>query len=226
MPRRPRLYLPEIPCHIIQRGNNKANCFFATEDYRYYKHCLREALVRHNVALHAYVLMTNHVHLLMTPTSVDGISRVMQHVGRLFVRYINRKYKRSGTLWEGRHKSLLVDQDTYLLALYRYIEMNPRRAGMVKAARDYPWSSCLMNIGLQKDPLVTPHRVFLALGSSITERSRAYQRILDEQQDVAETEVIRSATNACTALGSRAFIASLATGPNKMQNTAGRPRKQ
>jgi putative transposase len=190
----------------IQRGNNRLRCFFATLDYLYYKHCLGEATERYNVALHAYVLMTNHVHLLMTPTSVDGTSRVMQHIGRLFVGYINRKYERSGTLWEGRHKSLLVDEETYLLALYRYIELNPVRAKIVESAGDYSWSSFLMNIGVQHDPLVSPHKVFLTLGSSTIERSRVYQDMVNDRQDIVEIDVIRSATNALRPLVFKTYI--------------------
>jgi len=124
--------MADVPCHIIQRGNNRPVCFFSEQDYLFYLECLYDACRRYKVNLHAYVLMTNHVHLLMAPRTAEGISRVMQSIGRKYVQYINVGYKRSGTLWEGRHKSSLVDTDNYLLRCYRYIEMNPVRAGMVK----------------------------------------------------------------------------------------------
>lgn len=124
------MYLPGVPAHIVQRGNNRGACFFTDEDYSFYLECLGQGLERYRVSLHAYVLMTNHVHLLATPTDSDGISRLMQHVARLYVLYINRAYRRTGTLWEGRHKASLVQVETYLLACYRYIELNPVTAGM------------------------------------------------------------------------------------------------
>ncbi|WP_208738801.1 transposase [Phytopseudomonas daroniae] len=141
MPRKQRMYLPGVPAHVVQRGNNRSACFFHDEDYQFYLTVLGDALKRYRVQLHAYVLMTNHVHLLMTPESETGISRVMQHLGRMYVLYVNRIYRRSGTLWEGRHKASLINADEYLLTCYRYIEMNPVRAGMVEAPEEYRWSS-------------------------------------------------------------------------------------
>ena len=132
MPRNPRYYLPDVPCHVIQRGHNREPCFYAPEDFRYYLQCLREACLQHDAAVHAYVLMTNHVHLLITPTDKEGISRVLQTVGRRYVQYVNACYRRSGTLWEGRHKASLIDTEHYLMTCYRYIELNPVRAGMVQ----------------------------------------------------------------------------------------------
>ena len=141
MPRKQRMYLPGVPAHVVQRGNNRDACFFHEDDYRYYLAVLADELKRYRVSLHAYVLMTNHVHLLMTPTDETGISRVMQHVGRTYVLYINRTYRRTGTLWEGRHKASLVNAAEYLLSCYRDIELNPVRAGMVETPEAYPWSS-------------------------------------------------------------------------------------
>jgi putative transposase len=141
MPRKPRMYLPSIPAHIVQRGNNRDACFFSDDDYLYYLEVLGQGLRRYGVKLHAYCLMTNHVHLLMTPKDNVGISRVMQHLGRLYVLYINRTYRRSGTLWEGRHKASLVNAEEYLLTCYRYIELNPVAAGMVNTPEQYRWSS-------------------------------------------------------------------------------------
>lgn len=125
MPRKHRMYLPGVPAHVVQRGNNRAASFFHEDDYRFYLAALADALKRYRVELHAYVLMTNHVHLLMTLADTEGISRVMQHVGRLYVLYINRTYRRTGTLWEGRHKASLVNAAENLLTCYRYIELTP-----------------------------------------------------------------------------------------------------
>ncbi|WP_236012333.1 transposase [Marinobacter mangrovi] len=124
MPRKTRMYLPGVPVHVVQRGHNRYACFFADEDFRYYQHLPAEGMKRYGAELHAYCLMTNHVHLLFTPHQPDSLSRLMQHVGSLYVRYINRTYRRSGTLWEGRHKGSLVDAENYLLSCYCYIALN------------------------------------------------------------------------------------------------------
>jgi putative transposase len=141
MPRTPRLTLPDVPQHVVQRGNNRQATFFAAEDYRLYLDCLREAAAKYGCALHAYVLMTNHVHLLITPSGRQAVARTMQSVGRRYVQYVNYVYRRSGTLWEGRYKSSLVESEGYLLLCYRYIELNPVRAGMVQRPEDYEGSS-------------------------------------------------------------------------------------
>lgn len=137
MPRKQRMYLADVPAHVIQRGNNREACFYAEQDYLFYLDCLQNACERYQVAVHAYVLMTNHVHLLMTPATQEGISRVMQSLGRRYVQYINYEYRRTGTLWESRHKASLVDAENYLLTCYRYIELNPVRANMVNHPGDY-----------------------------------------------------------------------------------------
>ncbi|MCA1854190.1 MAG: transposase [Beggiatoa sp.] len=138
MVRLPRLSLASIPQHVIQRGNNRQACFYADEDYRFYLECLGEAARKYRVSVHAYVLMTNHVHLLMTPTSAAGMSQVMQTLGRRYVRYINYTYRRSGTLWEGRYHASLVQGDRYLLTCYRYIELNPVRANITQGSSRLP----------------------------------------------------------------------------------------
>jgi putative transposase len=145
MPRRARLSLPGIPWHIIQRGNNRAACFHAEEDYRLYLDYLKEFSAKFDCAVHAYVLMTNHVHLLLTPEHIDSAALLMKHLGQRYVQYVNRTYKRSGTLWEGRFRSCLTQSEQYVLACHRYIELNPVRAGMVKKPQDYPWSSYSAN---------------------------------------------------------------------------------
>ena len=137
MARLPRICLPGIAQHVIQRGNNRQVCFGANDDFAAYAHWLEEYAEKYHVAVHAWVFMTNHVHLLVTPTTADGVSRLMQSLGRRYVRYFNHTYQRSGTLWEGRFKSCVVEDDSYLLLCQRYIELNPVRAGMVEHPADY-----------------------------------------------------------------------------------------
>ena len=153
-----------MPCHVITRGNNRQACFFKASDYQLYLECLRDACSRYNVVLHAYVLMTNHVHLLMTPETSDGISRVMQSIGRRYVQHVNVKYGRTGTLWEGRHKASLVEEEAYLLACYRYIELNLVRAEMVKKTISYPWTSYAENIEVKPQAMTNRHSIYERLG--------------------------------------------------------------
>ncbi|CAA0114175.1 Uncharacterised protein [Halioglobus japonicus] len=158
MPRLPRLYAPGCAHHIIQRGNNRADCFFENADRVRYLEFLAEASVKNRVAIHAYVLMTNHVHLLVSPDTPESCGKMMQSLGRRYVRLINDRYKRSGTLWEGRYKSTLVDTDAYFFAVSRYIEMNPVRAGIATAPQEYPWSSYPANALGKRNSLLTPHK--------------------------------------------------------------------
>ena len=141
MARKPRLYMPGCSHHVIQRGNNREACFYDESDYKVYLDILKESSLKNNVAVHAFVLMTNHVHLLVTPSCERGLSKMMQSIGRSYVGYFNYTYGRSGTLWEGRYKSTLVDSENYVLTVSRYIELNPVRANMVEHASEYPWSS-------------------------------------------------------------------------------------
>lgn len=209
MARKPRYYLSGVPCHVIQRGNNRQPCFFAEADYGYYLGCLQDAADRYQCSVHAYVLMTNHVHLLMSPSDGTGISRVMQSVGRRYVQYVNRRYERSGTLWEGRHRASLVDSETYLLACYRYIELNPVRAGMVECPEDYRWSSYRAHALGDADRLVADHATFLALGDSEAERQAAYRDLFVEHARTADTNAIRDAAELCVPLGSDRFKAGV-----------------
>ena len=163
MPRRPRIKLAGIPQHIVQRGINREACFFAEEDYHCTLHWLTKSAADWRCAIHAYVLMTNHVHLLVTPETPDGPARLMQSIGRRYVQYMNRSYKRSGSLWEGRYKSSVVQAETYLLACMRYIELNPVRAGMVSDHCLYRWSSYRANGLGAHDERLTPHPLYLAL---------------------------------------------------------------
>jgi len=211
MPRKPRLYFPDIPSHVIQRGNNRDACFYSNDDYRFYLECLKSACSRYHVAVHAYVLMTNHVHLLMTPDSTEGISSVMQSLGRRYVQHINQKYCRSGTLWEGRHKSSLVDAENYLLACYRYIESNPVAARMVDHPGAYPWSSYPANAGGKANELITPHPLYLQLGTSPQAREANYRELFSSSLTENEIHAIRAAARFSTPLGSKRFREQLET---------------
>ena len=171
----------------------------------HYLDCLRDACRRYHVAAHAYVLMTNHVHLLMTPSDGDGISRVMQSVGRRYVQYINFEYRRSGTLWEGRHKASLVDAENYLLTCMRYIELNPVRANMISHPADYRWSSYRANAQGEHSPLLEPHPVYRALGSEINQRHYYYRCLFEHQLDNKDLHAIRKAIQFSTPLGNDRF---------------------
>ena len=166
MARLPRLYLLGCAQHIIQRGNNREACFYGEVDYQVYLSFLKDSANKYQVAIHAFVLMTNHVHLLVTPGNEKGASHLMQAQGRKYVQYFNHTYDRTGILWEGRYKSTPVDSESCLLTVYRYIELNPVRADMVSHASDYPWSSYRHNALGKEIPLITPHVEYLPLGNS------------------------------------------------------------
>jgi len=172
MPRRSRVHLDGVPLHIVQRGHDRAPCFFGEEDYLSYLRWLGEALAECRCALHAYVLMSNHVHLLLTPKKAEAVPRLVISVGRRYVQYVNRSYRRSGTLWDSRYKSSSIQAHTYLLACQRYIELNPVRAAMVDDPAHYRWSSYRANgLGLA-DTLLTPHALYRSLGDGDKERRR------------------------------------------------------
>jgi putative transposase len=197
--------LTNIPTHIVQRGNNRQAIFFEDEDYRTYLGWVDEAARRWECAIHAYVLMTNHVHLLVTPRDAEAISRFMQYVGRRYVPYVNRKYRRTGTLWEGRFKSSPVQSEAYLLVCYRYIEMNPTRAGMAAAPADYPWSSCRHNALGESNPILTAHPEYLALGDSDDRRQAAYRRLLADDLEQTAVEQVRACLQTGTPFGNDRF---------------------
>jgi len=210
MPRRPRLFLPNVSCHIVQRGNNRDATFYCDDDYQYYLYCLGLAVKRFKVELHAYVLMTNHVHLLVTPKDEYGVSRMMQSVGRNYVQYINKTYRRTGTLWEGRFKSSLVANDAYLLACYRYIELNPVRAGMVAQPIDYRWSSYSVNACDSKKDMITPHALYLELGATESERRQCYTSLFERDIEQQVIRDIRSTSAFCKPLGNGRFQQQIA----------------
>lgn len=205
MPRRPRLAIAGIPWHIIQRGHNRTPCFYADADYRYYLHTLREQAKIYPCAVHAYVLMTNHVHLLLTPREAGNASMLMKHLGQRYAQYINKTYRRSGTLWEGRFRSCLTRDDAYVLACYRYIELNPVRAGLVKDPSEFPWSSYRRNALGADHPLLTSHCLYDGLGQTADERQVVYRALFRAHPDAKIIEDIRQATNGNYALGNDKF---------------------
>ena len=205
MPRKPRMYLPDIPCHIIQRGNNRNACFFSEPDYHFYLACLGDACERYRVSIHAYVLMTNHVHMLMTPKNHEGISKVIQSVGRRYVQYINKSYKRCGTLWEGRHKASLVAAESYLLACYRYIELNPVAAAMVLHPDEYPWSSYCHNANGKTNALLTPHTLYESLGKTAEQQQENYRNLFSISLEKEYIRAIRNAARFSMPLGDDRF---------------------
>jgi putative transposase len=208
MARRPRLPLVDLPLHIVQRGNDRRRCFFEDGDYRFYLRWLAEAAARYRVSVHAYALMTNHVHILATPLVAGGISRMMQSVGSRYVKHVNARTGRIGTLWESRYKACLVERDAHLLAACRYIDLNPVRAGIVERPEEYCWSSYSALAELRTDAMVMPHSALDQLG---TPRGSAYARWCGQGVADWELDGIREATAREVAFGSNAFKAQIAS---------------
>lgn len=228
MSRRPRLCPAGIAQHVVQRGNNRQACFVADADFRAYLEWLAEAARASAVAVHAYVLMTNHVHLLVTPEADQAVSGMMQTLGRRYVRYFNHCYQRTGTLWEGRYKSALVQDHRYFLACARYIELNPVRAGMVEQPGDYSWSSFRSNAGGESSDLLTPHDEYKALGGNAEARCRAYRALFDQAVDPTTCRTIRSAVQSNLVLGNDRFKDELEALTQRRVRPAkrGRPKKR
>jgi len=210
MPRRARIVLPGVAAHVIQRGNNRQACFYCDDDYLFYLHHLEEQAVKHGCTVHAYCLMTNHVHLLLTPETKTSISQLMKGLGQRYVQYVNRTYQRSGTLWEGRFRSCFASEDNYVLACYRYIELNPVRAKLVEHPAEYRWSSYRFNAQSEASRLLTPHQLFESLGISDDERKARYRDLFRNNLEPGMVEQIRSATNGNYALGSEKFKTQVA----------------
>jgi len=210
MARLARMNLPDVPQHIIQRGNNRQAIFFADEDYSFYLDKLKHYANHHNVAIHAFILMTNHAHLLVTPRDKTGVSRMMQSLGRSYVRHINLTYGRSGTLWEGRYKSTLIDSARYLLLVSRYIELNPVRATMVSHPAEYPWSSFRGNAMGKDISLLTPHACYLDLGRDEAERREAYVALFEQAMTDRDIAAIRDTTSKGWVLGDERFKQQIA----------------
>ena len=179
--------------------------FFRPQDYLFYLQCLDESRKKHAVDVHAYCLMTNHVHLLLTPTTEDGISKVMQSIGRRYVQYINRSYKRTGTLWESRHKSSLIQEELYLLTCYKYIELNPVRANMVYRPGEYPWSSYRYHAFGEANDLITTHYLYEQLGNDDEDRYRNYRELFTSDMKVTDLHAINKAVDFSEPLGNIKF---------------------
>ncbi len=205
MPRKPRFIIPGIPVHIVQRGHSKDPVFFEENDYCAYLEWLKEAAERYACEMHAYVLMTNHIHLLVTPSDKEGITRMMQYIGRYYVPYINQTYGTSGSIWEGRYKSNLIQSEQYLLTCMRYIEMNPVRANMVRSPSQYRWSSYRCNGQGKIDSLITPHDVYQSLGKGKIARTTAYKALFKSHLEKETLSDIRAAWQTGTPLGNDYF---------------------
>lgn len=227
MPRQPRLDLPGYAMHVTQRGVNRCAIFADEADRHHYRRLLREASKAHSVAIHAFVLMDNHVHLLLTSSQAGGLSRAMREVGQNYVQAFNARHGRSGTLWQGRFKSCLVDSDRYLLTVIRYIELNPVRAALVDKPEDYRWSSVHTHLGKACDPLITPHPLYLALGSGPTERQSVYERWLRAGVNEEDLVAIRQHLAQERVLGNERFQHMIGKTFNRPVacRTRGRPRK-
>lgn len=225
MPRRARLVLPDVTAHLVQRGNNRAPCFHSEQDRSHYLFQLRRLSAPSGCAVHAYCLMTNHVHLLVTPEKAESCAKLMKQLGQLHTQYVNRVYRRTGTLWESRFKSCLVQSEHYVLECYRYIELNPVRAGMVKHPRQYPWSSYRANAEQGSNPLLRGHPEYLNLGLSDSARCTVYASFFDSHADSSEADGIRSATRGGFALGDKSFRAGIAERLQRRvdRGTPGRP---
>ena len=226
MPRRPRTHLDDVPLHIVQRGHNRQPCFFAEEDYYTYLHWLGEALRENGCVLHAYALMTNHVHLLLTPAKAELVSRLVISIGRRYVQYVNTTYRRTGTLWDSRYKSSLIQAETYLLQCMRYIELNPVRAAMVDDPAHYRWTSYRCNALGQDNAILSPHPVYLGIAKTGSGRLSAYRALFRAHLDKAVIADIRLALNQSQPLGDSRFYAGIESviGERRQARPRGRPR--
>lgn len=226
MPRRTRVHLDGVPLHIVQRGHNREPCFFCEDDYASYLYWLGKALGETGCALHAYVLMTNHVHLLLTPRKAAAVPKLIISLGRRYVQYINRSYRRTGTLWDSRYKSSSVQAEPYLLLCQRYIELNPVRAAMVDDPAHYRWSSYRSHGLGQEDARLTPHTLYQSLGNTDQERQSAYRSLFRTELDREAIDDIRLAINQDQPIGNERFLAKIEkmTGVRRKARPRGRPR--
>lgn len=224
---RPRVTLAGAPVHLVQRGIDRQACFFTDADRLFYLDELADLAAACGCAVHAWVLMTNHVHLLLTPDDDSGLSRLMQAVGRRYVLWFNKRHARTGTLWEGRFRSSVIESERYLFACSRYIELNPVRAGLVAEPADYRWSSYRHHIGLQPDSLIREHPLIWSLGNTPFERQVAYRRLFDQPGAAQEADALRAGVQGGWAVGTGAFVAAIGqqAGRRPMRSQAGRPPK-
>jgi putative transposase len=226
MARLPRLTVPGYPHHLIQRGNNRQAIFAGSSDYEMLLSLLDEHARKAGVAIHAYVLMSNHFHLLATPETVEAIPQMMQAVGRRYVRYFNQRQGRSGTLWEGRYKSTLIQAERYLLACMVYIDLNPVRAGIAIDPSEYPWSSHAHYIGRRNDKLLSPHPLYWDLGNTPFARDAAYADLVQSGISVQQQRALTDSALRGWALGEADYVADLQkrTQRRVSRGQAGRPR--
>jgi putative transposase len=227
MARLPRLTVPGYPHHVIQRGNNRQALFVSKDDYEKLLALLEEFAKKFSVAIHAYVLMSNHFHLLATPESADGVPKMMQALGRSYVRYFNDRHQRTGTLWEGRYRSTLIQAERYLLACMVYIDLNPVRAGMAADPAEYPWSSYLYYVGRRADRLVTPHPLFWELGNTPFARDAAYADLVHSGISSEQERALTDSALRGWALGEPDHMADLQrrTERRLAKGKAGRPKR-
>ncbi len=228
MPRQARLFLPGVPLHVTQCGVNRGAIFVDDEDRRHYRRLLRNACQRHAVQVHAFVLMSNHVHLLVTAPTASVLAQAMRNAGQCYVQHFNARHRRCGTLWQGRFKSCMVDDGRHLLNVIRYIELNPVRAAMVAAPQEYRWSSVHTHLGIAHDPLVTQHPAYLSLGDTLAARAVAYGDWLRSAVPLGESVAIRNHLAQEKALGSPRFQEMVARTLNRsaVWMPRGRPRKE
>jgi putative transposase len=227
MPRQPRYFIPNIPQHVIQRGVDRQAVFFSAQDYELYIETLRASASHYDCSIHAFVLMTNHTHLLITPGTERSLPLLMQAMGRGYVQKLNRRYNRTGTLWQGRYKACLIQDDPYLLTCYRYIELNPVRAGIVRLPGDYRYSSYRHNATGESDALLTAHPVYQSLAATQEKRLAAYRALFADEIAPELLELVRNTTNACRVLGNDKFKDQVETmlGRSVRPGKSGRPPK-
>jgi len=228
MARLPRLTLIDHPHHVILRGNNRQAIFRDTADHQRMLELLQSHAQTQEVDIHAYVLMSNHLHLLATPRQDKALPLMMQAVGRSYVRQFNQRHGRTGTLWEGRYRSTLIQTERYFLACMVYIDLNPVRAGLVTQAVDYPWSSHAHYTGIRQDAWLNPHALYWGLGNTPFARELAYAQLVQAGIEPAHQQALTSATLSGWALGEEGFVAGLQKlTPRRVRKAAaGRPLKQ
>lgn len=222
MPRKPRFFLPGVACHLVQRGLGGEAVFYESADYEVYLGWLAEAAERYACAIHAYVLMSDHVHMLVTPPDKQAISRMIQYLGRYYVPYINDIYGSNGSIWDGRYKASLIDPELYLLPCMQYIELNPVRSGESRSAAHYRWSSYRANAQGKMDELITPHDSYLKLGRSKKARAEAYKLLCKTPLEPAVLTQLRDAWHSGTPLGSSKFIKQV---ERRLKCKVGQPRR-
>jgi len=228
MPRRHRYNLPGVPQHVIQRGVDRQPVFFCDADYRFYLDWLAAYADKRDILVHAYCLMTNHIHLLVSAPTTGALGGLMQDMGRRYVQYVNRTYQRSGGLWQGRYKSSHIQTNRYLLTCMRYIEFNPVRANMVQAPGEYRWSSYHANALGEADKLVEPHSDYLALGINPASRQQAFRDLFATHADERIWDLIRNATQQGVLVGDSQFAKAIEhrLGLAVVARPRGRPRKK